>query len=214
MFVDLVKHTFLVNHPVSVRDAEKTAVVASQKTETYCSLKSSLETAYGKSLRPRQARKVSPLLPLCHGIFCYSQVTYHSALLAWIDVKAQNPTVSNITDFTHLVSLKISELSLPSSICTGKEIEEFIVQLDSHQLSGVAAIVAGILSQDVLNALGGRELPVKNWLIFDGRSCTIIFDALTNFQVRERYIIYEAAQMEVSCMSGETWRSARRKGRR
>jgi hypothetical protein len=119
--------------------------------------------------------------------------------------------VANIKDFTHLVNLKISELSLPSSICTGKEIEEFIVQLDSHQLSGVAAIVAGILSQDVLNALGGRELPVKNWLIFDGRSCTIIFEALTNFQVRERYIIYEATQMEVSCMSGETWRSVRRK---
>jgi ubiquitin-like 1-activating enzyme E1 A len=56
-------------------------------------------------------------------------------------------------------------------LCTSEIIIDFIKQLEPTDLSGVAAVLGGLLSQDVLNALGGREIPVKNWLIFDGRSC-------------------------------------------
>jgi len=47
-----------------------------------------------------------------------------------------------------------------------------VSQLVHSDLSGVAAVVGGILSQDVLNALGGKELPLKNWMLFDGGTCT------------------------------------------
>ena len=65
----------------------------------------------------------------------------------------------------------VSRLSLPSTICTPDNIRNFISQLEPSDLSSVAAVVGGILGQDVLNALGGRELPLKNWLIFDGKTC-------------------------------------------
>lgn len=33
-----------------------------------------------------------------------------------------------------------------------------------------AAIVGGIVGQDVLNALGGKEEPVKNFMVFEGET--------------------------------------------
>jgi ubiquitin-like 1-activating enzyme E1 A len=65
-------------------------------------------------------------------------------------------------------------LAIPDTICTEETIRAFITQLEPTDLSGVAAVLGGILSQDVLNALGGRELPIKNWLFFDARTCTFL----------------------------------------
>jgi hypothetical protein len=56
-------------------------------------------------------------------------------------------------------------------LCTPDIVKDFITQLEPTDLSGVAAVVGGLFSQDVLNTLGGRELPIKNWMIFDGRAC-------------------------------------------
>lgn len=30
------------------------------------------------------------------------------------------------------------------------------------------AVVGGVLAQDILNALGGREMPLVNFFVFDG----------------------------------------------
>src|ERR1044072_8253967 len=36
------------------------------------------------------------------------------------------------------------------------------------ELSPVCAIVGGILAQDILNTLSQRELPIKNFFVYDG----------------------------------------------
>jgi hypothetical protein len=94
------------------------------------------------------------------------------ALLSWLDTHPNSPTLGDLAEFSKIVDETISKLSLPATVCTSTHVQDFISQLEPQDLSGVAAVVGGILGQDVLNALGGRELPVKNWLIFDGRSCT------------------------------------------
>lgn len=38
----------------------------------------------------------------------------------------------------------------------------------AHEFSPVCAIVGGMLAQDVLKALGGREPPIANFFVFDG----------------------------------------------
>jgi hypothetical protein len=94
-------------------------------------------------------------------------------LFSWLDSHNRcNPTPNDLDDFIQLVSEVVSRLSLPSTICTSDTVQSFVSQLEPADLSGVAAVVGGILGQDVLNALGGRELPLKNWLIFDGKTCS------------------------------------------
>lgn len=38
----------------------------------------------------------------------------------------------------------------------------------TSELAPVAAVLGGILAQDVINVLGKREQPLQNFLVFDG----------------------------------------------
>ena len=79
--------------------------------------------------------------------------------------------MNDFDKFSQVAITTATSLSLSTTLCTPTVIQDFITQLEPSEISGVAAVVGGLLSQDVLNALGGRELPIKNWLIFDGGSC-------------------------------------------
>jgi len=37
-----------------------------------------------------------------------------------------------------------------------------------HEFVSSCAIVGGVLGQDVLNCVGGKEEPVRNFMVFDG----------------------------------------------
>jgi len=90
-----------------------------------------------------------------------------------MDVHHVYPTEPNINKFFQLVEKLSNALFLPSSIVTLEKTSEFVSQIQGQDLSGVAAVVGGILAQDVLNVLACREPPLKNWLVFDGSSCTL-----------------------------------------
>ena len=114
---------------------------------------------------------MSPLLPLSLGTLSSCNLADYIALLSWIDLKHEKPTWDDLDSFTQAVNLKLSELCLPSAVCTSAHVRDFVAHLAFPDLSGVAAVVGGILSQDVLNVLGRKEMPLKNWLVFDGSAC-------------------------------------------
>jgi hypothetical protein len=105
-------------------------------------------------------------------------------LLHWLDRHKRNPTLDDLHKFHICVRVRCTGLAIPDTLCTEDSIRAFITQLEPTDLSGVAAVLGGILSQDVLNALGGRELPIKNWLFFDARTCTL-FPSATNGRRRK-----------------------------
>lgn len=37
-----------------------------------------------------------------------------------------------------------------------------------HEFNPVCAIIGGVLGQDILKALGGRDPPIANFFVFDG----------------------------------------------
>lgn len=168
--MDLIKHTLL---PATASNSDQPVV---PRQEIYCPLSQSLTTSYGKSLRPRQARKVSPLLPLGLGYFLRMRLRSNiTALLSWLDSHSTNPSTDTLQDFEKHVLETITKLSLPDSICNSSIIEEFVKELEPPNMSGMAAVVGGVISQDILNSLGGKELPIKNWLIFNGRTCISLY---------------------------------------
>jgi ubiquitin-like 1-activating enzyme E1 A len=93
------------------------------------------------------------------------------ALLSWVDSHNRNPTECDLESFTDSVNAAVAKLALPSTMCDKATVRSFIDQVAMADISAVAAVVGGLLSQDVLNALGGKELPLRNWLIFDGTAC-------------------------------------------
>lgn len=45
-----------------------------------------------------------------------------------------------------------------------------VVNLFDTEISSIAAIVGGILAQDILRTLSANELPIQNWFYFDGQT--------------------------------------------
>jgi hypothetical protein len=87
VFVDLIKCSYPVTRQKS--DAEPETIL---KTEIYEPLQQSISTAYGKSLKPRQARKVSHLLPLSLGTIRQSTLlTLQLCYLGWTFTKPFQP---------------------------------------------------------------------------------------------------------------------------
>ena len=183
VFVDIIKYSYLVT-----REKKDSPTETILKTEIYEPLRQSIRTAYGKSLKPRQARKVSHLLPMSLGTLLQSGFLTSRALLSWMDVHKTLPTLTNLDEFYKLVEKTANSLSLPSTIVTLGKTSDFIAQVHGPDLSAMAAVVGGILAQDVLNVLAGKEPPLKNWLIFDGNSCTRSPRTRSNGQATARFL--------------------------
>ena len=59
------------------------------------------------------------------------------------------------------------QLGLQIEEVSTETIKQFIDQI-SVELSPVAAVIGGALSQDVINVLGKRQSPLNNFVVFDG----------------------------------------------
>jgi ubiquitin-like 1-activating enzyme E1 A len=105
-----------------------------------------------------------------------------------MDLHKTLPTVRNVNEFFKLVENTANGLALPSTVVTLEKTSDFIAEIQGPDLSCTAAVVGGILAQDVLNVLAGKEPPLKNWLIFDGNSCIHSPQLGSNIQATERFL--------------------------
>lgn len=69
--------------------------------------------------------------------------------------------------FTKLATETTLQLALPIDTLKAAFISSFVENCTS-ELSPVAAILGGVLAQDVINVLGKREQSLQNFLVFDG----------------------------------------------
>lgn len=155
VFADIVEHDFVIEKEELNTKGERCKVTVPQK-ESYISFEEALKHNYGSTLRPKLLKKVSPLLPLS---------------LALLDYRAQHQRYPDPSDsgFVELAHQKVSSLGLPTSLLNADVIEGYL-QGCQCELSAVAAIVGGVLSQDVLNVLSGREVPIQNIFVYDGNT--------------------------------------------
>lgn len=131
---------------VSAQEPAKGADSATTKltiTETYAPLRAALQAAqnFGQALKVRQRNKISPWLP---------------AFLALLD----DPTNPDIV-------AKTTQLGLPTHIIPSDFAEQF-ARSRGIELSGMASVLGGTLSQEIINFLTMREYPIQNVHIYDG----------------------------------------------
>lgn len=175
VFSDLVEHQFKIerekpNMPtklgpetstrsilstLSKREGEKHIEVLT-KSEKYPSLRqvaeeNSIDGKFGSQFKGRKLLKVSPLLP--------------TLLAFW----ASNKNEVYLETFKPSVIKKAQDLGLPTGIITDEFIHSFISSLGA-EFSPTAAVLGGVLAQDMLNILGQKEQPIQNLFLFDGNS--------------------------------------------
>jgi ubiquitin-like 1-activating enzyme E1 A len=84
------------------------------------------------------------------------------------DTGSQKPTTeTDLAKFHHLVIGACRDFGLPVGIVSPGFTASFARNIGT-ELSPIAAILGGVLAQDILNYLGQREQPIQNWVIFDG----------------------------------------------
>lgn len=168
VFVDLVSHTFKIEREMSnivtpvgpetstrhidkvetKKDGDK-FIETITKTEKYSSLLEIVEklkkddNEFSVHYKPKRLLKISPLLP--------------TLLSFWDCSHCEHLTLKSVQE-------KARHLGLPAGIVTESYVNSFH---SGVELAPVAAVIGGVLAQDLLNILGGKEQPIQNLFLFD-----------------------------------------------
>jgi ubiquitin-like 1-activating enzyme E1 A len=178
IFADLVSHDYAIqrdksNIPTVLKAETPTrSVIAATtkkengkvveivtKRETYSPISvvngSPLPTEYLKNRR--RLRQVSPLLACIRALWEFQRLSNNAF---------PSHSQADLELFTTLATAKQKELQLPPETLTGEFLGNFVQNLGA-ELAPVTAFLGGVLAQDVINVLGGREQPIQNFLLFD-----------------------------------------------
>ncbi|ANB12273.1 E1 ubiquitin-activating protein AOS1 [Sugiyamaella lignohabitans] len=188
VFTDLVQHTFTTE-----KEKSNIATVVGPETKTRSVIKVEtrkdgpkyLETItksevykpftdivadplFAAKYTARKLLKVSTLLPIILG---YWQLQLQSSSNKNNDEEGahQQSTLIDETSLYEAAVDKARQLGIPAAVVKPDTVHTFVSSLDT-ELSPVAAVIGGILAQDVLNVLGQKEQPIQNLFIFSGAS--------------------------------------------
>jgi ubiquitin-like 1-activating enzyme E1 A len=123
------------------------------KEETYVSLETAVDRAlsepFGSKFRGRKLAKVSPALP---ALIAYwkGQLSTENAHAAVVDMARK--------------------LGIPAGVVSEEYAKSFAENI-GVEVSPVAAVVGGVLGQDILNVLGRKENPIQNLFVFEAKTC-------------------------------------------
>ncbi|PUU78794.1 hypothetical protein B9Z19DRAFT_1114780 [Tuber borchii] len=165
IFADLIRHDFIIEREKSDvrtelkqetrtrsvtavrerKDSGKTVEFVT-KQEVYSPLRSVISSKVDSTWRPRRRRMVPNVLPGVKALWKFQQAHNHL-------------TEAKREDFAEMARLIMEANS--------NFIGPFVENATS-EMAPVAAVLGGILAQDVINVLGKREQPLQNFLVFDG----------------------------------------------
>ncbi|GAC97189.1 hypothetical protein PHSY_004774 [Pseudozyma hubeiensis SY62] len=170
-FADQISHDYLLERAAPTTSTESTETHRIKKRQAFIPLSTSLSTKW--SLTERQQRRLK--VPLDWFIWC-----------SLTDLQQRLGSDSSTTSIS-AEALKDRTIALIAE--KGLNPDVLLAQYDAEvfqrvvgaggmgvALAPVAAVVGGVLSQDILNSVGGREEPVVNWLFLtlDGSGSTVV----------------------------------------
>jgi len=157
IFCDLLTHEYLTPDRSTLKDHPKNV----KATAVYTPLTSAVSYPWS-SLTKRQTKEVNPAL-------------YFAILAIWKFRSLHNTLPEDISHADELETISnnlISEAAVNKQVLTSapRQLIESLSTTACHEFSPVCAIVGGMLGQDILKALGGREPPIANFFVFDGNT--------------------------------------------
>ncbi|PWN49689.1 hypothetical protein IE53DRAFT_317189, partial [Violaceomyces palustris] len=130
--------------------------------QAFVSLSDSLSHSWKGSMNERKMKRLR-LNPLLFGIWAYWEWEARRAIAEAEVVKGGQEKVagSDIPSELEQISIQMmEEKGIKSQTCI----------LTPGSFSPTCAVLGGLLGQDILNAIGGREEPIVNWFILDGQN--------------------------------------------
>ncbi|KAH0551741.1 hypothetical protein GP486_007040 [Trichoglossum hirsutum] len=178
IFADLISHDYVIqrdksNVPTALKAETSTrSVVAATtrkengkvveivtKRETYSpiALVNTAPLPAEHLKNRRRLRQVTPLLTCIRALWEFQRLS-NNAL--------PSHSHADVELFTTLATAKHKELQLPPETLTSEFLRSFLQNIGA-ELAPATAFLGGVLAQDVINVLGGREQPIQNFLLLD-----------------------------------------------
>ncbi|KAI9276447.1 hypothetical protein BY458DRAFT_585631 [Sporodiniella umbellata] len=149
IFCDLMDHTY-VQEKKTNDGTEKTT-----HNEQYLSLEKSLLKNWSSMTLKTLKKRISPMAYVIYVLFMFQRENGHFPSEEEVEtIIDQRDTYFEKMGITHSDLL---QTSLFRQVCS----------LYKTEIAPVAAIVGGILSQDILRTLSANDLPIKNWLYYN-----------------------------------------------
>ncbi|KAF9356453.1 SUMO-activating enzyme subunit 1 [Mortierella sp. NVP85] len=160
IFCDLTHHEYReeTQEPATERGKEPETKIT-QRSQSYDSLASTLETTWGNPKPKVLRRKVSPLLFAIQVLWMFQQK--HDGRL---------PLISNEEDLAEVFNLRDERLK-SAEVDSGfvdDDLLRTLVTSATAEISPVCAIVGGFLAQDILKTLSGKDAPLLNYFLYNG----------------------------------------------
>jgi len=158
VFCDLLSHDYIDPD----RSATKEAAKIVRKTVVYTPLKDALRHKW-TNLTKRQTKEVNPVV-----VFTILAIWQYQSIHG-----GNLPDDSNAAEeLLSIANSLIKEADINKQVLSGVPTSpiEAMSTTAAHEFSPVCAIVGGMLAQDILKALAGREPPIANFFTFDGNT--------------------------------------------
>ncbi|GAA5930472.1 uncharacterized protein JCM15063_004814 [Sporobolomyces koalae] len=159
VFADLLQHDFIIDQQKAAAPGEPTTTVPLKLSHSYCSFDDMLAHDFSTTPKSKLRKKT----------WSKRQVLWAVLTLFHLELEDAGQTVTNES-----LAKKREEVFERSKVPKTESVEDEVisrfVSLLGHEFAPSCAIVGGILGQDVLNAIGGKEEPVRNLMVFDGDS--------------------------------------------
>ncbi|KAJ3513575.1 hypothetical protein NLJ89_g2874 [Agrocybe chaxingu] len=157
IFCDLLSHEYLAPD----RSAPKDQPTTVKATADYPPLSLAIISRWS-TLTKRQTKEVNPAL-------------FFVIMAIWQFESKHSRLPNDVSDTNELETISnslISEADVNKQVLTAvpRDFVEPLSTTAAHEFSPVCAIVGGMLAQDILKALGGREPPIANFFVFDGNT--------------------------------------------
>ncbi|KAL5524470.1 AOS1 [Sanghuangporus sanghuang] len=158
IFTDLIDHEYLAPDTSDPKDPGRRV----KKTLTYCPLKTALQPYSWEKLNRVQTKELNPAAVFSVLALWEFQARHDGALLT----KNDGREIGRIADALFSAA-KINKRVLQA---IPQDISESLAATAAHEFSPVCAVVGGMLAQDMLKALAGRDPPIANLFVFDGNT--------------------------------------------
>ncbi|GAA5884391.1 hypothetical protein JCM3774_002356 [Rhodotorula dairenensis] len=159
MFADLLSHEFVVDMHKTVSQGE-TIVVPTKTTIEYAPFSRAVEHKFGP-LKKRGLKRTGTVLWGVLSLFAAQRDAVPGPVTSLTAPVEVDPAALSAA-----AQKLLPNLGVPTEVLPSEEIERIAI-LQGAEYAPSCAIVGGILGQDVLNAIGGKEEPIRNFLVFE-----------------------------------------------
>ncbi|KAI8146219.1 hypothetical protein BJV82DRAFT_409141 [Fennellomyces sp. T-0311] len=155
IFCDLVEHTYIEerkSEPAGKKAHEEPRVQRTTCVEKYISFSQSIQADW--STRGKKVKRMSPLSFVIH------------VLLKFQEKHGHLPTGQEVEELIEQKASYLESMGVQDANLLSDELLRNAIDLLDTEMAPVAAIVGGVLAQEMIKVLSAKELPIQNWFYY------------------------------------------------